>query len=243
MSRMRSNLSTVERTNSESADVGNFVKGGMGHLPSNYLVPHRDGSEFIDDFLRRLAVILPTKAAIIGVVGYEDQVYVSNAVINLAVRAADLLLTPTLLVDANFRSSRVTRQFGRYRKPGLADLLTQNVELGDCVFPAKKVDGLDVLGSGNSPQGQRAALHPAMFYEICANYRLSILHLPPCLGPSQADGCLSGLDGLVVVARHGDQQSRVSRLTQHVRATGGNPLGVMITGEKQAVPSWLRRWL
>ena len=55
-----------------------------------------------------------------------------------------------ILVDADLRTSTVSKMFGMEKRPGLTDLFNDEIGVTECVAPVDDIDNLYVLPSGQS---------------------------------------------------------------------------------------------
>ncbi len=209
-------------------------------LPVGYRVPVRKNSEYIDDLLRKVYGHVPaTDALVLGVVSCTDDDAASVMTINLATRATDYLMTPTLVVDANLRAGRISRKLGA-RRPGFADYVAGTSTLKQCTSPTK-VNDMHVMGIGGRNRRAQSLL-PTALRELREEFRMSFVEFPPLTGPAPFDSFISELDGVIVLAQYGQKKRQLDKMTNHIRSCGGDILGLVMTGRPSAMPNWLTRW-
>lgn len=208
-------------------------------LPVDYQVPVRQYSEYTDDLLRRMYKNLPAMdSLVVGVVSPTDSATTTVTSINLATRANDFLLTPTVIIDAG--AGRVTRKLNA-RRPGFAEFVSGQSSLEDCVSKNKS-DELHVMGLGRRSRNIDS-IEPAALRELREEFRLSLVELPSLLEPSPMDGLIPELDGIVVVAEYGQRKRHLKQMTERIRLCGGHVVGLVMTGRQSFIPAWLREWL
>ena len=209
-------------------------------------VPLRRGSKYSDILLQRLKPELfsQNSSAVIGVASFGPRQGVTTTALNLGIRAADHGISPTLVIDANFRNQKVSRVY-RTGNQGLSECLSGRSTLGKCVRNTK-VDNLSVLGVGQVKIARQLvmATQPTIDFidELRDSYRLSILDLPSIHEPSLADVFLPHLDGVLIVAQYGARKEKLEELHQYVQDSGGKILGSVMTGNESKLPRWLSRF-
>jgi Mrp family chromosome partitioning ATPase len=209
-------------------------------------VPLRKGSKYTDVLLQRLqAEVFKLNApAVIGVASIDPGEGVTTTALNLAIRAADHRISPTLVVDANFQNHRISRVY-RTGNKGLSDCLTGQSTLASCTRPTK-IENLSVLGLGQRKTARQLviATQPTIEFldDLREAYRLSIIDLPPINEPSLADAFLPHLDGVLVVARYGTRREKLQALRDRVHVSGGKIVGAVMTGTESKLPGWLNRF-
>ncbi len=227
--------STTPRTSREST------------MPEGYRVPLRRGSEYSDLLLRRLRTMLledPDQSAVIGVASCGRRQGVTTTAVNLAIRAADHLISPTLIVDANFNNRTVSKLY-RCGGPGISECLTGEKTVEACVEKTK-IKGMHVLGLGDRELARQLVLDPqclnGFINEIREQYRLAVIDFPPMNKPSQADLLISYLDGVLLVTRYGTKKDQLAEFQADVQSAGSKVLGIVMTGGRSPLPKWLQRF-
>ena len=209
-------------------------------------VPARKGSRYTDILLQRLQteVFKQNTPAVIGVASFGPRQGVTTTALNLAIRAADHRISPTLVVDGNFLNQRISRVY-RTGNKGLSECLTGRSTLTECTRPTK-VENLSVLGLGQRKTAQQLVIATQstieFLDELRDSYRLSIVDLPPMHEPSLADALLPHLDGVLVVARYGSRREKLKALQDHINTSGGKIVGTVMTGTESKLPGWLSRF-
>jgi protein-tyrosine kinase len=142
----------------------------------------------------------------IGVTSCESGEGVSTVAVNLAVCGAHSGCR-VLLVDANTMSPSLARTLLVAPRPGLAELLTGDADLHECIYTTA-TEGLSVLPAGPLSAADQAdydwtRLRP-IINQLTADHQLVIFDLPPVNALSPCPVIASLLDGvlLVVEAEH-----------------------------------------
>lgn len=217
--------------------------------PAAVDVPRRRGAAYFDTILWRLrsrADEVNGTGHLVGVTGCTRRSGTSTVAANMAIRAADHGMTPTLLVDANFRHPR-QRQLMRTRKgPGLAEILAGRASVAEAV-QATQAAGLSVLAPGSRDVIERSAFDQdrleALLKELRHEYRFVVFDL------SEADDLNHGLlfahrldAALLVIRAEGVRRRGAESTASRLVADGVNLVGTVVTGQKRYTPHWLRRW-
>lgn len=174
----------------------------------------------------------------------------STASIGLAVALAQESAGNVALIEANFRSRTLARDFGVENEPGLIDYLTGRLPLLE-VSKATRLDQLTLFTAGK--------LHPAatgvrsgnlsghlrqQFQEIMRQlgqeFSYVVLDLPPILGNVDAEEMLRFAQGTIVVVRSGATPlEKFRQATQ--RLNNRQLLGVLHLEDRSHIPRWLSR--
>jgi Mrp family chromosome partitioning ATPase len=208
----------------------------------------RRGAEPYDTLLWRLQPLLESSrgvGSLVGVIGAEPGVGVTTVAANLAIRAADHRLSPTLLVDCNAARPRLGRHFHVPKGPGFAEVLAGDCSLADATYQSK-VEGLYVLPLGSAKLLDSAGLDPQQF-EAAVNglresYELVVFDMPSAgelrhqlLTARRTDAAL------LVVRSEATTRRTASLAASRLRADGVNLVGSFVTRQRQYLPTWVRR--
>lgn len=152
----------------------------------------------------------------------------------------------TILVEADLRNpvAAVSRRLAH--GPGLAELLTHQVELGDAVQEAqaaRRADGEQPAAPLSVIVAGAAAPNPAELLEsqamatllerLAAEYDFVVVDTPPTGVVSDAFPLLSSVSGVIVVSRLGEaSRDSAARLRGQLRQLGAPLLGVVANGVK-----------
>ncbi len=214
---------------------------------ANADVTKRRGSKYVDTLLMRLhnSILVNRAAGVIGLLSYAANQGVTTMAVNLAIRAADHNFTPTLVIDGDFTSTRVSRLY-RHRGLGFAECMNGQAVLNDCVS-STKVQGLNALGAGKASVAKQMIFDQDLgsdFFKIVKHeYRFSVVDLPNIREPSIHASILPHLDGIVLVARYGIRKELLVQTQNKIVASGGNLLGVVMNGNQEKLPRWLPKFL
>lgn len=240
-------MSNLKTDPTESGNLNPVPNNGSpGDMANAFEVPERKGSKYTDILLQRLQsdVFQQNKPKVIAVASFASGQGVTTTALNLAIRAADHRISPTLIIDGNFRNQKASRHFRTGRK-GLSECLSGRSTLAQSVKPTK-VDDLSVLGLGQQKSMRRlmVATEPMIEFldELRDSYRLSIFDFPAMSEPSLADAFLPHLDGVLLVARYGSRKEKIRTLQKHVLDSGGKIVGTVMTGNESKLPKWLSRF-
>ena len=206
-------------------------------------VCERSGSHYTDALVQRLQTVFQDRDSIvIGVAGCSRRRSGSCISIDLAIRASDHLLVPTLLVDANSKNRTVSKHF-KCETTGFEACLSgrQDVESSS---RETELHGLSILGRrrGCSRRHRTSSVDAGRFVDhVRRQYRLTILDLPVLTDPASEDVFLSRIDGLFLVAPYGVRRSRLAALRSHFGNEGVRLLGAVMVGDPSPLPNWLQR--
>lgn len=147
--------------------------------------------------------------------------------------AANLALTAaregraTILVEADLRRPTLGRLLGLAPRPGVAEVLTGRVDLGQALA---RVGPLAVLVAGeviDDPGAlARSAAAPALLDQLRAAFELVVLDAPPALAFSDGDRLSGDADAALLVVRAGTTPRQVVRLA--LDALGDRAAGIVL---------------
>lgn len=208
----------------------------------------RRGAEPYDTLLWRLQPLLEGDrgfGSLVAVIGAEPGVGTTTVAANLAIRAADHRLSPTLIVDCNAAKPRLGRHFRVAKGPGFAEVLAGEVSLADTT-QATVVAGLDVLPLGSASVFDSAGFDPQEFEAVVnslrESYELVIFDMPPACELRHQVLTARRTDAAILVVRSEATSRRVASLAANrLRADGVSLVGSFVTRQRQYLPSWVRR--
>jgi protein-tyrosine kinase len=150
-----------------------------------------------------------------------------------------------LLIELDFEHPSLARELNLPASPGIAEVLTQEVEL-DAALRHIEPCSVDVLPAGNVPKAVSRVLRSAALRDFLtaarSSYEVVILDLPPALASSDIMP-LSGLtDGVLLVVRAGVTPVRLIERAA-ARLAEDKLRGVILTGQRSKIPNWIRRLL
>lgn len=216
--------------------------------PAPGLTPRRRGAEAYDTLLWRLQPRMEGRlggAFLVGVTSCVPRAGVSTVATNLAVRAADNRVRPTLVIDANTESPRLDRTFRLRKQKGFAELLAGGCSLEEATH-ATGVEGLEAMPLGSAELIDRVGLDhrliDAMVETLRETYDLVVFDLPPA--PRLRHNLLVArrLDGVLLAVRNEATQARqIQSTVEALRADEVELIGSVMTRQKHYTPKWLRR--
>lgn len=216
--------------------------------------PRRRGADAYDTLLWRLQPRLEDTRGqndgagfLVGVTSCERKAGVSTVAANLAIRAADHLMRPVLLIDAASDHPTLGRQFRLRDALGLADVLAGRCQADEAIHETP-VEGLEVMPLGTPGLMDRVGLDCQQIEALLAGLREShqtvVFDLPDVTAMRNMLFVARRLDATILSVRHGaTSASLLERTATQLRSDGVNLVGTVISRHRQYVPGWLRRWL
>jgi len=140
-----------------------------------------------------------------------------------------------LLIDADLRCPKVQGLFGQTGKPGLIDVLTNEIDLPNAILPTE-VHNLAILGAGlataSNPGELLTSPHFAtLLREVRTDYDYVLVDTPPLLAVSDPCEIAPLVDGVVMVVRlHKNRTAGIKRARDLLTTNGVEPMGVVVTG-------------
>ena len=211
--------------------------------------PRRRGADYYDTILWR---VRPQDTPVeegfsLAITSCSRRSGVSTVAANLAIRAADHRLTPTLLVDANLAHPRVDRSFRLYDEPGLANVLAQDCDLREAIHPSG-VEGLSVMPLGDQGLIDRTRVDheslSSLLAELRSDYATIIFDLPCVRQLRHSLLIAQQVDAALLVLRSEATRRKVAQATvNRLGADGVNVVGTVVTQQKSYIPRWFQRWL
>jgi Mrp family chromosome partitioning ATPase len=182
----------------------------------------------------------------LGVTACGGGAGVSTLAASLAETAASAEEGPVLLVDANLERPRAHRLLGVDPAPGLAEALADGTPAP--YLQVSSVANLAVLAAGAA--GARLAriwAAPALaevFKTLRAEFSLIVVDMPPPDRASFVGRLASLLDGVLLVVEADCIRADVARRQKDLLARAkARLLGVVLTKQKQHIPTSLNRYL
>lgn len=138
----------------------------------------------------------------------------------------------TLLVDTDFRNSKLHKYFGVSNRRGLSSLLQGKGDSGS-ILQIPEIRNLSFLPAGPLPPNPQELLSQVRFAdllnELASHFDLIILDTPPTLLYSDATAVSSRTSASIVVARQGHSKvEEIRQLKDSMTRTGGNLLGSVL---------------
>ncbi|HSH61953.1 MAG TPA: polysaccharide biosynthesis tyrosine autokinase [Acidimicrobiales bacterium] len=211
-------------------DVAAAISDEIG-LPVLAEVPQGDDEQMLEAFnsLRtNLMFMQPERLRSVAVVGGESGVGKTFVAVNLA-KSIGRLDVPVVLVDGDLRRPAVHERLGTTRSPGLKEMLAGN---DVSARPVPDVPSLQVLPAGGpTPDPARVLVSNEFrtFLESLSWAETVVIDTPPT-GPF-ADAVAIGLrcDAVIlVVDSRRARRRQIRRVTENLRQSGVNLLGVVV---------------
>ena len=149
-----------------------------------------------------------------------------------------------LIIDTNFRRSRIHSAFGLPEAPGLAEVLADEIPLNEAV---RKLDsGLCVLSAGSRNKrvverlgSQRMGKALA---EAAAEYDLVLLDVAPSIVAGDALTLANQVDATILVARAlQEKRGQIARLKGELSDSRAELLGVLVNAVKSSAGGYMRK--
>lgn len=162
--------------------------------------------------------------------------------VNLAGALALRKDVKVLLVDADFRRSRIANVLGLPAEPGLIDVLSGKCPIEDAIVCTEQFPNLHVVPAGKLDRTDGVLLNPAELLDaprwkaVCsffkAAYRFTIVDTPPLAAVADCDLIQEFCDGVILVVR-ADHTNR-TLCHQALQALPGKKLtGVIMNGAQE----------
>lgn len=233
--------------------TANRREAAQGHAaggPRRAITPRRRGADYYDTILWRLLPASLADAeggAAIGVTSGAERSGVSTVAANLAIRAADHLGGPVLLIDANLARPRLARAFRTHRAKGLGDILAGACEPADAIHETG-VDGLSLLPAGAAALSDRLSIDQqtidSLLKELVDEYRLVFVDLPTVAKLRKSLLLARRLDEVLLVVRSESQRRQGAQTAlARLRDDGVRVAGAVVTQQRDYIPRWFRSWL
>ncbi|MCC6800730.1 MAG: hypothetical protein IT325_11470 [Anaerolineae bacterium] len=138
-----------------------------------------------------------------------------------------------ILVDADLRTSTISKMFGMEKRHGLTDLFSEERSLTECVAPVDDVENLFVLPSGLSVNAGGLLASDSMMdliEHLQSLADLIIIVAPPF--QEQAEGIVlaSRANGTIVTAMYGQTRRReIREIMEDLYSLGARVIGTVLT--------------
>jgi Mrp family chromosome partitioning ATPase len=164
---------------------------------------------------------------------------------NLVVSAAQQLLLPVLLIDANLRGTQKPASGEPTR--GLYDALVGGAEPADCIRPAA-TRNVYVLSAGSRAARSGVPYPKDAFVELVdglkREFRFIVVDLPVANELTDCFSICGLLDGLLLVVEAERVRSPVvTHARDHLFQAGARMMGIVFNKRRNHVPDWLYRRL
>ena len=142
-----------------------------------------------------------------------------------------------IVVDLDFRKPRLHQAFKCEGKPGIIDVLADNISLTEAIYHHDS--GVDILPRGSKPLNVEVTLESEqmenLINELREQYEIIILDCPPTMVVTDASVITKLADGLVFVVAHNHSKKEVVKeAIKRIKSTGINFLGVVLSRIEKA---------
>lgn len=160
--------------------------------------------------------------------------------INLAMAFAELDRTPTLLVDADLRSSSVDQYLNLNPGPGFSDVLMGYTDLTQAIRQPG-IRNLSIMSSGTKLAGPSEIITAhrvnELFDRLKERYMYVIVDTPPVLPATDASVMAARADGTMMVVRlEHSSKTLTQEAVRNLQDLGANMLGTFVTELRGADP-------
>ncbi len=150
-----------------------------------------------------------------------------------------------LLIDANFRRPTMRKFFPAIGEQGLSNVLIGQAKLSDVVV-ASEVPGLDIVGSGPTPQNPSELLGSSFLRDLIADarsrYDQVIFDGPPVLLVSDALVLAGAVDGVLLVCRfRNTSRGALTRARAQLDAINARILGAVLNAVQTTRGGYFRK--
>lgn len=187
----------------------------------------------------------PTRSITIGVTSPDNQDGKTTIAIALAASLSHDFGTQVTLVDADFHTHSLERQYGLEGRSGFAEVLDGHKSLGTVLHASNK-GGMTVIPAGIvSSDPTRLArsdrLGPAIdqMKQTCSHV---VLDLPATLRSMSAAALAQKCDAVIIVVRNGKTTTQQLERTVHL-LKDSRVVGVVVNRQQSSIPSWVERVL
>jgi len=165
---------------------------------------------------------------------------------NISVALALQLAKKVLLVDADLRKPSLHKIFNIPKEPGLADLLSGEVNL-DQVLSKEVLPNLYVLPAGRLPSNPSELLSSQKLKELISVFKEKFNYLlfdcPPIIPVTDAGVLGSQVDGVVLVVRAASTGALdVERAFSLLKEAKAKPAGAILSNVVTYIPYYLYRY-
>ena len=190
---------------------------------------------------------VPRRSTTIGVTSPDSQDGKTTIAIALAASLSHDFGTQVTLVDADFRTHSLERQYGLEGLSGFAEVLEGRKSLGTVTRRLNlNTGGMHVIPAGlvladPARLARSEHLGPAIdqMKQTCSHV---VLDLPATLRSMSAPALAQKCDAVIVVVRHGKTTTQQLERTLHLlRDT--RVVGVVVNRQRSSIPAWVERAL
>lgn len=158
----------------------------------------------------------------------------------LAMTAARHRKTKTLLLDADLRKSSVHKYHGTPREPGLADCLTGDRNIMDCLYDTP-LDSLKIMPAGRYESAPSHLFDShrmgEVFSELKFYFDMIIVDSPPVIPVSDPVLMVPEMDGVLLVVMAGvTPRELVIRARNVLQDVDANIMGAVVNNHAEVLP-------
>jgi len=169
----------------------------------------------------------------------------TTVAIALAASLSEDFQADVTLVDADFHTHSVGREYGLNGVEGLAEVLAGKVPLQSVTHRVSQAK-MSVITAGNTPSDPARIARSEHLSTLIDNMKRAneyvVIDLPASLHSMNAPVLGKRCDGLVIVVRAGHTTKQDLERVLHLHKDS-QILGVVVNRKSSAVPGWIRRTL
>lgn len=146
----------------------------------------------------------------------------------------------TCLIDANFKSPRLSNLFGLLGRPGLSDYCAGHRELSETLVRSESPD-LFVMGLGTEISNPSLVLSQerarGLARMLAQRFDYVLFDVGPVLSQPEAGILASSVDGVVLVVRaHRTKREVLAKAEKSIRFNGGSVIGSVLNRRSFPIP-------
>ena len=146
----------------------------------------------------------------------------------------------TLVIDASFKSPRLSRIFGLLGKPGLSDYCSGAAELSDVLYRTDS-DELFLMGVGTELYNPSLILSSdrarSLASELTQRFDYVLFDTGAVLSNAETSMLASGVDGVILIVRAGRTKREVLlKAEKLIRFSGGRVIGSVLNRRQFPIP-------
>ncbi|WP_323122013.1 polysaccharide biosynthesis tyrosine autokinase [Burkholderia alba] len=166
--------------------------------------------------------------AVMGATAETGKTFVAANLAALSAQAGQRVL----LIDGDLRRGRLAALFGQPLRPGLAEVLTGELDVRDAIRSVG-IERLSVMAAGRYPANPSALLSTPVLRErlaeLAKRYDIIVVDTPPVLAASDAHliGAIAG-SSVLVVRPNAQSAHEIAEAAQQLERTGACVVGVIL---------------
>jgi Mrp family chromosome partitioning ATPase len=183
-----------------------------------------------------------TRSIAIGVTSPDYMDGKTTVSIALAASLSHDFGTTVTLVDADFHTHSVERQYGLEGATGLAEVLAGRASLADVTHSvadaSMRIVPAGMVAADPARLARSGKLAPAV-QQLKLGSSHVVLDLPATLHSMNAPALAQRCDAVIVVVRHGRTTREALDRTLHVLGDA-NVIGVVVNRQRSSIPAWVQ---